>query len=128
MFPPSERRADRELVDAGDEHDVARLRGLDRHALHAGKREELRDPRLGRNLPLGERPVEHGDFLPRREPSAADASDAKPADVTRVIERGDLELQRPVRVADRRRHVLEDRFEQRAHVGALRAPRAPWRP
>ena len=79
---------------------------------------------LGATCAFGERAVEHGDFLPCRETSAADPSDAKTPDIARVVERGDLELQRLVRVADRRRHVRENRFEQRPHVGALRARRA----
>ncbi len=40
----SERRADREFVDAGDEHDVAGLRGLDRRALDSGEREASARP------------------------------------------------------------------------------------
>ena len=115
----SERRADRELVDAGDEHDVAGLRRFDGHALHAREGEDLRHPRFRRELALGERSVQHGDLLPRCEATAADPADAEPPDVARIVERGDLELQRRVGIASRRRHVREDRFEQRPHVGTL---------
>ena len=90
-------------------------------ALHPGEREDLADSRFRRDLPFGERAVEHGDFLAGREPAAADPADAEPPDVARIVERGDLELQRPVGIADRRRHVREDRFEQAA---ACRRPRA----
>ena len=111
----------RQLVDAGDEHDVARLRGLDRHTLHPREGEDLRDPRLWGTSPSASGPFEHGDLLPGRNAAAADPADAQPPDIARVIERGDLELQRLIGVAHRRRHVREDRLEQRAHVGAFRA-------
>ena len=115
-FQRSERRADRELVDPGDEHDVARLRGLDGYALHTGEREDLRDPRLDGSLPVRERAVEHRDLLRRRETSATNPSDPEATYVARVVQRRDLELQRLVGIANRRGNVRQDRLEQRTHV------------
>ena len=49
--------------------------------------------------------------------AALDAADADRADVARIVELADLQLQRAVLVDVRRRAVLHDRFEQRRHVG-----------
>ena len=68
--------------------------------------------------PSAERTVQHGDFLARRDAAAADAADAEAADVARIVERADLELQRAVGIAHRRGNVRENRLEQRLHVGA----------
>ena len=65
------------------------------------------------------------DHLPGLHRAAADAADADAADVRVVVERRDLELQRRVRLALGRRHVVQDGFVQRAHVGlAARVIRA----
>ena len=115
-----QRRADREVVDAGDEDDVAGLRGVDRHALHAREREYLADLRLRRNFALRERPVEDRDFLPRLQAPAADAADAEPSDVARIIERAHLELERLVRVAHGCGHVRKNGLKKSPHVAAFR--------
>ena len=65
------------------------------------KREHLADLGLRRNCALGQRTVEDRDLLPGHDAAAADAADAEPADVARVVERAHLELQR--RLGDRRR-------------------------
>ena len=49
--------------------------------------------------------------------AALDAADADRADVARIVEQADLQLQRAVLVDVRRRAVLHDGFEQRRHVG-----------
>ena len=48
--------------------------------------------------------------------AAADAADADQADVRVVVEARNLQLERTVRIDVRRRHVVDDRFEQRLHV------------
>ena len=96
-------------------HDVAgnRLGNLDPlQALEAEHLVHLREHRrFARNV--------HHHLVGGAQPAAADAADADAADVARVVERADLQLQRPVGVAvARRRDAREDGFEQRAHVGA----------
>jgi hypothetical protein len=88
----------------------------------------LRDARLRRDLFVAERTAKNAHFLPRAHPSATDPADAETADIARIIERGDLELQRRFGVARRWRHVREDRLEQRPHVGAFRRCVLPSRP
>ena len=80
-----------QIVDAGDQHDVAGRRGFDRRAL-AGRRS--RAP--GRPSPrtAGGVAVEDHHFLSRGEAAAADAADAEASDVARIVERADLQLQR----------------------------------
>jgi hypothetical protein len=111
-----QRRADRQVLDARDHHDVAGLRGIDRRALEALEREHLPDLALAWRHALGQRPVQHRNLLPDPQAATADAADAQPSEVGRVVERRHLELQRRVRVADRRGHAREDRLEQRPHV------------
>jgi len=50
--------------------------------------------------------------------AAADAADGDAAQEARVIDRGDLELQRRIGIAPGRGHVLEHRVEEGAHVRA----------
>ena len=57
------------------------------------------------------------DRLAGLDRAAADAADADASDVRVVVERRDLELQRRVRLALGRGHVVQDGFVQRAHVG-----------
>ena len=62
--------------------------------------------------------VHHRDLLRRLEAPALDAADTDTPDVGRIIERGNLQLQRPVNVVGMGwRNVLEDGLEHRAHVG-----------
>ena len=114
-----ERRADRQFLDTRHQHDVADFRRLNWHALHALERKQLANLRLLRHFALGQRSVQHRDFLPRGDAPAADAADAEPADVARIVERGNLQLERPVGIADRRGNVLDHGLEQRSHVRAL---------
>ena len=83
-----QRRADRQVVDAGDQHDVAGLRRR-RPATRSRPANANTCPtlRLRRHLPLGQRAVQHRDLLPGGERAAADAADAEPPDVARVVER-----------------------------------------
>ena len=57
--------------------------------------------------------------LRRLEPAAADAADADLADVARVVERADLQLERRVGIFVAHRNVLEDGLEQRLEIGAF---------
>ena len=83
-----DRGADAQVIDAGDEHDVARRGRLDRQALQSGKTKQLYDFGPGPGLTA----VKDHHFLPRRQSAAADAADTKPADVAGIIERADLQL------------------------------------
>ena len=110
MLGVAERRADADFVDAVDQDDVAGFRLFDRLALQAFELEDLIDLVL--------------DVLERSKISCAggsappDPSDADLADVARVVERADLELERRVRVLVAHRDVLEDRLEEGLHVRA----------
>ncbi len=112
-----DRRPDRQLIDAGNQHDVAGRRAFDRRALQPGEAEHLADLAARRRGIAGE----NHHFLPGDEAAAADPADTEPSDVARVVERADLQLQRPVGVAGGGGHAGENRFEQRPHVGARRS-------
>src|SRR5206468_798389 len=60
-------------------------------------------------------------FLRSLQAAAPDAADADLADVARVVERADLQLQRLVGVLVAHRHVLEDRGKERREIGAALA-------
>src|SRR5262249_45281721 len=90
-----ERRADVQVIDAGNEHDVPCLRGLDRLSLETGEAQHLPDASTHRRALA----MQYRDVLSRNESSGADASEAETTDIARVVERADLELQRSVRVA-----------------------------
>ena len=70
--------------------------------------------------------LEQRDAFARSKLAANDAADADPADVVAVVERGDQHLQRGVGVDLRRRHVLQDRLEQRLHVVGLDRRLRAW--
>jgi hypothetical protein len=114
-----QRRADRQVVDAGDEDDVAGAGLVDRHPLHSGEHEHLADFRLDGSCAVGQRAVQHRDLLPGPERPAADAADAQPSDIVRIVECAYLELQRRGDVTHRYRHAREDRLEQRPHRRAV---------
>ena len=84
-------------------------------ALQALELQHLVDARLDRRA-VGA--AVHRHVLHRLQRALVDAADADAADVGRVVERADLQLQRRVGRAFVRRHVLEDRVEQRRQVGA----------
>jgi hypothetical protein len=109
-----QRRPDGKIVDPGDQHDVAGGSRFQRHPVQAGEAEDLSDP-----CPHGLAPaVQHDDLLPGHEPAAPDAADAEPADIARIVERADLQLQRRFRIARRRRHPRQYGLEQRPQIGA----------
>ena len=117
-----QRRADRELVDAGDEHDVAGLRRLDRHALHARRTRtpastfafggDLALRRAGRSAPR----------LPARRRGGRGGCGRCPAARRSSSSRARLtwNCSGPSASPTGAGHVREDRLEQRAHVGAFR--------
>ena len=106
--------ADVDLLDAGDQDDVAGQRLLGWHAFEAVELEHL--PDLGAAAALVA--IHHGQRLVGADAAALDATDADLANVGRVVERADLQLQRPVLVDLGRRHVTDDRLVQGGHVGA----------
>ncbi|SBT08688.1 hypothetical protein ACCAA_600035 [Candidatus Accumulibacter aalborgensis] len=117
-----DRAADRQVVDAGDQHDVAGQCFVHRYPFQPLEAEDLAD--LGRlrramlELAGGIGLAIHDDhLLGRLQASALNAADADASDVARVIQRRDLQLQRPVDlVGVRRRNMLEDGVEHRPHV------------
>ncbi len=110
-----------DVLDAGHGDDVAGERLFDRRTLKAGEGQDLPDPRGAAVLVA----VAKRNILAGTNGAAPDAADTDAADVGVVVERGDLKLQRRLRIRGRRRHVREDRFEQRVHVrlalGVVRA-------
>ena len=113
-----QRRADRQVVDAGDEHDIAGAGALHGHAVQALEHEQLADASASWRLAVGKRRIDDGHLLPGNEHAAPDTTDAQPADVARIVERAHLKLQRSVDVSAGRRNLREDRLEQRPHVAA----------
>ncbi len=69
--------------------------------------------------------VDDGDRLARLDPAAVDPADADQADVAGVVEAGDLHLERARRIHIRRRHVLDQRLEQRVEVALGHVRRQP---
>src|SRR5471032_234052 len=106
-------RTDADLVDTVDQHDVAGDGFIDDHAFQALEVQHLVDAALDRGRI---RTVQDDDVLARFDTAARDTANADLADVGRVVQRGDLHLQRTVRIVVTRWHVLEDGFEQRGHV------------
>jgi len=111
-FQVAQRHADADLLDAGDQHDVAGFGFLRRLALQPLEDVDLLD--LG--AALGFVAVHHRDFLARPDAAMGDAADADAADVAGIVERTDLQLQRPFDIDIGLCHMLEDRLEQRLHV------------
>jgi hypothetical protein len=109
----ADRVADVHVLDAGHGDDVARdgfVHGLARQALEREHLLHLRDAVVFRAIP-------QLDLLAGLDRAATDAADADASDIRVVVERGDLELQRRFRLALGSRHVVQDGFVKRAHVG-----------
>ena len=114
MLRVADRHADVDGLDAGDGDDVAGARLFHRVALEAGEGQHLADP--GEPAVGIAKAQRHA--LAGAHHAAANAADADAPDVGVVVEGRDLQLQRQVGLRRRRRHVGEDRLEQRRHVGA----------
>ena len=112
--------ADQQLREAGDRHDVAHAHLLGGHALQAVVGEQARKAR-GRGDEAGAVHAADGHHV-GLDGAALDATDADAAHVVVVVDGGDQQLQRLVRVALGRGDVLQDAVEQRAQVGARLAP------
>jgi hypothetical protein len=84
--------ADADLLDAGDQHDVAGFRFARLFALEACEHHDLGDFRLA----LVFLAVHHGDFLAGLHAALLDAADADAADIAVVVDGADLQLQRLV--------------------------------
>src|SRR5471032_2770421 len=106
-------RTDTDFVDTVDQNDVAGDGFVDDHAFQALEVQHLVDAALDRGRI---RTVQDDEVLARFDTAARDTANADLADVGRVVQRGDLHLQRTVRIVVTRWHVLEDGFEQRGHV------------
>ena len=100
--------------NAGEGDDVARRRLFDLDAVEAEEAEHLADALLAH----GAIAVDDRDGLAAAQLAARDAADADRADVARVVELADLQLQRTVRVDLRRRAELDDLPVEDLHVAA----------
>ena len=99
-------------VTPGDGHDVAYLGLFGVGALQSVKREQLGD------LGLEQRSVALGDvdLFPVAQGSVKHARDGQAAQVVGVVEVGDQDLQRAVRVSAGRRNGGDDGFKERLQV------------
>ena len=117
MLDVGDRLADRDVLDAGEADDVAGGGFADVDALQPVEREQLGD--LGRLN--GAVQLAHGDGVADLHAAVEDAADRDAAEIVARVEVGDEQLQRRVRVAARRRDVLDDGVEQRPQILARRA-------
>ena len=108
-------RTDADFVDTVDQADVAGNGFVHQHALQALEVQHLVDAAFDRR---GAWTVDDQHVLADLDGTAVDAANADLADVRRVVERGDLHLQRAFRIVITDRHVLQDRIEHRLHVAA----------
>ncbi len=104
---------DAQLFDTVDQHDVAGFGFLHDLALQAAELQHLVDAALDRRAVRAE--LDHH-VLQRTHAAARDAAHADLADVARVVERNDLQLERAVRIVVTLRHLVEDGLEQRLHI------------
>ena len=109
-----QRYADADFIDTVDQYDVARKSFIQQHALDAAKTEYLVDARTFRRVVA----AQHHYILAGLDAAAPHTAHADTADETGIIQRGNLQLQRRIDIDFRRRHMLEYRIEQRAHVRA----------
>ena len=86
---------------------------LDVDALQAVEGEELGDLGLAGHVPSS---LQTDDRVADLHAAVEDAADGDAAEVVARVEVGDEHLQRRVGVAARRRHVLDDRVEQRPQI------------
>ena len=105
---------DGDAGDAGDGDDVANHGLGNVGALQSFKGEELGD------LGLLQRAVALGDvdLIAGLERAVEDARDAEAAEVVRVVEVGDLDLERSLGIAGSRLQRVDDGLEERLQVGA----------
>ena len=112
MLHVGDRLADRDVLDAGQADDVARRGLLDVDALQAVEGIELGDLGvLNRRIEL-----DHRDGVADLHAAVEDPADRDAPEVVARVEVRDEQLQRRVRVAARRRHVLDDGVEQRPQI------------
>jgi hypothetical protein len=124
IFPLRQGLADVDLLDARHRHDVPRTGLGDLSPTQAVIAVE--DGDLDRFDPAVEAAVR--DLLGLAHPAVEQAADGEAADIVVVVQGDDLELQRHLRVVDRRRHGTDDLFEQRLErlVGCVElAPAGP---
>ena len=112
MLRIRDRLADRDVREPGEADDVSGERLGDLDPLQPFEREQLGDAgRLRRAVEL-----EHDDRIVDGDVAVEDAADGDPAEIVARIEIRDQHLQRRLRVAARRRHVIDDGVEERPQV------------
>src|SRR5260363_169125 len=102
--------ANADLFNAVNQHDIARLRTLDFDALQSFELVNLVD--FARQYVAAWAKAQRNGlaFVQR---AARDAADADASNIARIVQRGDLQLQRPVWVRSAHRDILQDGFKQR---------------
>ncbi len=100
-----------DVLHAGHGHDFPGAGSLDRHFPVALKAEDLGDARR-RQAAVAFR---HRDALIQAHGAADHLADAEPAQIGRVIDGVDLQLEHALRVARRRRDMGDDLFKERHH-------------
>ena len=106
---------DRDVIDPRQADDVARRGFLDLDPLQTVEGVELGDAHfLDPCIQLA-----HRHRVADAHAAVEDAADGDSSDIVARIEVGDQQLQRRVRITTRRRHVLDNRVEQRSQVCAL---------
>ena len=111
-----DRRADGELFNAVDEHDVAGFGFIDELTLETLELQDLIDLHALRGV---FRTVHDRDVHVRADAAAMHAADADLAHVARVVERADLKHQGAVGIVVTDGDVLDDVVEDGAHVADL---------
>ena len=112
LFDRCDRFADRDVLDPRQADDVAGHRALDLDPFQPVERKELRDLGL-----LGSAAqFQHRDRVIQIHRAVEDAPNRDAPQVVARIEVRDEDLQRRLRVAARRRHMVDDRLEERLQV------------
>jgi hypothetical protein len=112
----ADRFADGDALNAGEADDVAGGGLFDFRALQAIEGKQLGDLRLLN----GPTELQHRHRAVQLHGAVEDAADRDASEVVARVEIGDRDLQRRVGVAAGRRHVLDDRVEQRRRFRRLR--------
>ena len=106
--------ADGDVRDAGQADDVAGSGLVDVDALQAVESKQLRHAR--RLQPAVELADRHG--VAEADPAVEHAADGNAPEVVARVQVGHEDLERGLRIADRRRNRVDDRLEERAQVRA----------
>ena len=105
--------ADADFVNARNNHNIARLGFVQRHALQAFEAEQLVDAPCGDLFIV----VHHGNLHPGADFAVQNAPNAKATGVVVIIQLRNLQLQGGVGIAAGLGRVFQNGFKQHAHIG-----------